>query len=277
MYNDYKPFRFRLSMLFPGRMIYGFHISLEPRTIYETEILERMTNLISSRNISIVHMYTCLNLMEESYCIIYIDLTDRDDVSVEELVQALRRTPLVTDVKLIRPLFRGFTFDPHIFPLMKNDRRIIVLGRLAYEGFIKQGRRDMGSGFNTVLYIVGFDIGSNIFKEICNVIGRWRIEDLLNWGSAIFQEMGYGRMKIISWNSEVKEAAIRVYDSFECELFKGSGRCESHLVRGIIAGWFSELFEKELIAVETKCIAKGDPYCEFEVKSKKVEEDSNQP
>ena len=66
---------------------------------------------------------------------------------------------------------------------------------------------------------------------------------------------------------EKGEVAIKVYDSSECELFKGSKKCESHLIRGMLAGWFSQLFRKEVKVREVKCIAKGDSYCQFEVKA----------
>ena len=71
-------------------------------------------------------------------------------------------------------------------------------------------------------------------------------------------------------------ASIKIYDSFECENVK-SDKPVSHFLRGILGGILFTIFRKEVTVYETKCIAKGDPYCEFEVKSKKVEEDSNQP
>ncbi|RLI15815.1 hypothetical protein DRO49_05240 [Candidatus Bathyarchaeota archaeon] len=35
--------------------------------------------------------------------------------------------------------------------------------------------------------------------------------------------------------------------------------------KGMLAG-FTHCFNRPMIAVETRCIAMGDPYCEFEVK-----------
>lgn len=33
-----------------------------------------------------------------------------------------------------------------------------------------------------------------------------------------------------------------------------------------MAGWFSAFFNRKVTAVEVKCIAKGDPYCQFRIK-----------
>ncbi|MCX8182794.1 MAG: hypothetical protein N3D12_06745, partial [Candidatus Methanomethyliaceae archaeon] len=73
---------------------------------------------------------------------------------------------------------------------------------------------------------------------------------------------GFGRMDILEFEHD--RAVIQVYDSFECELGKGRVVPYSHLVRGIIAGTLSEIFEKGFTVVEEACIAKGDPSCKFE-------------
>ncbi len=39
-------------------------------------------------------------------------------------------------------------------------------------------------------------------------------------------------------------------------------------VAGFIAGWLEEALGRKVDAKETKCVAKGDPYCEIEVKIK---------
>ena len=37
----------------------------------------------------------------------------------------------------------------------------------------------------------------------------------------------------------------------------------SQLIRGHISGFLTGLLKINVRAIETKCIAKGDPYCEF--------------
>ena len=42
-------------------------------------------------------------------------------------------------------------------------------------------------------------------------------------------------------------------------------KCFSQWVRDLIAGFASKYFGKKVNVIEMKCIAKGDPYCEFTV------------
>ena len=62
-----------------------------------------------------------------------------------------------------------------------------------------------------------------------------------------------------------KPMIVRIWDSMECEIGKGSETCFSRWTRGLIAGFASKYFGKKVTVVETRCIAKGDPYCEFTV------------
>ena len=40
----------------------------------------------------------------------------------------------------------------------------------------------------------------------------------------------------------------------------------SHMFRGMLAGVIEEIANRQVISLEEKCIAKGDPYCQFVVK-----------
>ena len=74
-------------------------------------------------------------------------------------------------------------------------------------------------------------------------------------------------MKVVDLYMELAKGKVIVYDSFECELFRGSDRPRSNLVRGMIAGWATELFKRKVSVKEVKCIAKDDPYCEFVIEA----------
>jgi len=56
---------------------------------------------------------------------------------------------------------------------------------------------------------------------------------------------------------------LRLYDSFECEAFRCSDRPASQFIRGHISGLISALLNSNIRVIETKCIAKGDDFCEF--------------
>jgi predicted hydrocarbon binding protein len=70
----------------------------------------------------------------------------------------------------------------------------------------------------------------------------------------------YARAKI---DDARREAVYRVYDSFECELFKGEGEIRAGFVRGLIGGWLAARWSVEVaedIEVnEVKCSRKETP------------------
>ena len=265
---NYIPFKFRLYTLSLNRDIYGFHLAFSPIATYKAEVLEKVVNIFSSKDISIVYFALSIGVSEGSHGTIFIDLTGMDHVNLDELASELRQIPYITDVKLIKPVFRGFIYDSTFHPLMVYDNRAIILMKNSYEGLIKQGRKQFGTGFNVILYYTGYDIGAGMYDMEVRRIGEENIEKLTKIAEAFFQQLGYGILRFGEVNLEEKTATLRIENLFECELFKDSGRCESHLVRGIIAGWFSRLFKGDVEVKEVKCIAKGDPYCEFKVRSK---------
>ena len=64
------------------------------------------------------------------------------------------------------------------------------------------------------------------------------------------------------------EARVRVYESFECSVFKGSDKPRGAMMRGLLAGFIAAIWDAELDDIgveEVKCIAKGDEYCEYKI------------
>jgi len=60
----------------------------------------------------------------------------------------------------------------------------------------------------------------------------------------------------------------RVNNSKLAKLYGNIGKPVDHIPRGWFAGAACVFFGKDVDAVETKCIAKGDEYCEFIIKPK---------
>jgi anti-anti-sigma regulatory factor len=51
------------------------------------------------------------------------------------------------------------------------------------------------------------------------------------------------------------------------ELFGRSDEPVCHSLTGYASGWCSAFFGKPTVAIETKCMGKGDPHCEFEIRT----------
>ncbi|MCS7365815.1 MAG: 4-vinyl reductase, partial [archaeon GB-1867-035] len=87
----------------------------------------------------------------------------------------------------------------------------------------------------------------------------------------IFRDIGqaYG-WAIFEVKEEDDKIIIKAKDLFECSSVQVvKNKPNSQFFRGYLSGVASILWEKEMVAEEVKCIAKGDDYCEFIIKERK--------
>ncbi len=265
--NGYVPFNLGFFIYKPGRRLLGLHIKFSVGAVDAVGVLHQVTSIFKKYNIPIINLG--ISSAEPSHAFIFLDVSDVDQTVFEKLfgklISELKHTPYIADVRLVQPIAESFIFDPYFFPLMVNNERAIIFLRRSYEGFIKLVRNKIGSGVKALLFFIGYDVGIQAFRKSHAVIAKKDLNKLLEVGKAFFQMMGYGIIEEAEVDMENARAIVRIKNCFECEMFKGSNQAESHFVRGIIAGWCSQLFGREVAAIEKKCIAKGDPYCEFHV------------
>lgn len=119
------------------------------------------------------------------------------------------------------------------------------------------------------LYLVSKDVGKKWIKAILNAHKMDKIKDQAKWGENTFTLAGLGKMKVSHWDAEKKEMIYKIENSRIAEEYGNVGRAVDHIARGWFAGAACIFFGADVDAVETKCIAKGDKYCEFIIKPKK--------
>jgi predicted hydrocarbon binding protein len=125
-----------------------------------------------------------------------------------------------------------------------------------------------GTGFAIVMLRIGESAGKSaakyyvqesdvkkriaLSKEVFDTPSEW------GWGSynlEITEEPPFIRLK--HYNSAFKDL---------CYLEGESKTPENHFVAGFFKGYFSTILSKELACTKTKCMAKGDEYCEYELR-----------
>jgi len=243
-----------------------FYIELDARSLNEPGILERITEIFLRYRVSILQLKMSAPLGKPIRVIVIADMKGKEGL-VEKIVKDLRLIYRALDAWVKPPIIEGVVIDSYSFPLSLHGRRVVLLRRDVYEGFIIGGWSRFGSGYGQLLYIVGFDAGRRAYKSHASLCPDKT--KMLMLAKDLFQMLGYGILDYIYVSDKDKEALIRVYESFECELFKGKGGVRGNFVRGLIAGWLSANWGlkdfRKITAEELKCMAKGDPYCEFHV------------
>ncbi len=260
----YVPYEVGRYVYLPGHNPFGFFIKLSPKALVTYGIMEAIAHVFASRNISILHFKMSRPIPGKPlYFLIFADI--KEENLLNELVKELKKVKYVKEVNVIKPVFNGFTSDTFFFPLTAMNERVIIIRKSLYQGIIKKLREELGSGYEAVLYYMGFEMGKNSYND-CLKIAKDNEDIIPKVFEELFRIFGFGVLKFTNILPGI-ECRARVYDSFECELFKGSGTVSSHLVRGILAGWFacfSRVYDISRVrAIELKCIARNEDFCEF--------------
>lgn len=256
-------FDLKRFIISPGRKLIGILGKMK----IDMESAPKFTSTIAKHNAVLRHFSTSAadGGEYETLCIAFLDITDSKSTP-EELVEELNKSGYFRVLKVIRPITDGLMVDTASYPLKVGTKRAAILTDAEYRGLLTEVRKLFGSGGDTLLYHVGYHMGMRLGRMQEEIAERVGIKDpkkiYKEITTAMFQLSGYGRMEVLEMEND--RAVIQVYDSFECELGKGRVIPYSHLVRGIIAGTLSEIFEKGFVVVEDACIAKGDPACKFD-------------
>jgi len=88
---------------------------------------------------------------------------------------------------------------------------------------------------------------------------------VLAYLSHLKESMNWGKISFPEADLEHGKGKIKVLNSFE-SLTQKCTQPSCHFFRGFLAGFLSELFGRDILLSEVKCVGRGDDYCEFEFK-----------
>lgn len=186
-------------------------------------------------------------------------------VTPEEALELVSKQEFVRSVRLILPTGNRVLSDDYFFPLVVGRKRVVIFRRTVYEALFKGIRERFGTAGEVMLYYVGFNIGYQAYSDYVSTTGSDKPETLVELAKTFLRTMGWGVFEIVKMDLEKGEAQVRVYNGFECEIGGGGEASYGHFSRGLVAGFFTRLLDRDVKAVETMCIAKGDPWCEFTI------------
>jgi predicted hydrocarbon binding protein len=262
------PFGVERFLFYRGRKLYGFVVE----GISWPGELAIMTGIVAERGLDITYWNTCtVRRGEKGVDIFFIDFTG-SAVKPEDLVREFRRLDFITDVKVVRPTIEGFIADDVAFPVMLGPHRAIIFSEPALRGFLIDFRRRLGSGGEAMLYYLGREVGAERARHIsreADGIGARSMDEKFTIGAKIFISLGYGVLEILELREDPAYLRVRIQGCIECELGRDAGHPFSQFIRGILDGFASQIFERRMFAEEIRCVAQGDPHCEFEIREKK--------
>ncbi len=254
----------RVIVFDKGRKLYGLALECGVRK----GVLRRLSEIAEKVGAVIRFVQYSMTEAEEPLVkgMAFLDFSD-SEATPEEALELVRKQKFVREAYLIKPGRKGIIFDDYFFPLVVGCERAVIFRKNVYEALFKGVRENFGSAGEAMLYYQGFYIGAKIYGLYANMAGSENPEDLTEVVKAMLMTLGWAIIDDVEVDVKKGTAKVRILENFECEIGKGYGKPYSQFLRGAIAGMFAKFFRKDVKVQEVKCIAKGDAYCEFAVKT----------
>ncbi len=202
-----------------------------------------------------------------------LDLSNK----VEEAVKGGKAT---TKTALIKNAIRKYLEETKVptitdgKALQDSEGRISGLGvrfvllSLQVLGLVKKNANNLcdPKKVNELIFNAAKDAGMNTGLNFQRSLGKSG-KDAFFAHVKLAKPFGWGRPEIREENGKF---IMKYYYSWEAEAYleaygKKSNDCVCHISRGLLAGIASVTVGEFSKLEETKCSAKGDPYCQFEV------------
>ena len=145
--------------------------------------------------------------------------------------------------------------------------RYLLIRPETITGFQKEIEKIRGEEAKEGLYLGGFKGGylsSKKYREVFNFSESEIVEFMMRMGA----EIGWGCFTLDHYHSGTGTMRITVRNSPFAGSYGKSSEGVCHLIRGVVAGMASVLFDQDCTASEIECVSKGDDRCVFEVDAK---------
>jgi len=253
-----RPIEMPCGIRAAGREVVQFCISLKN----VPGALGQVAGELAKRGVNILSGYMSAHPGEElGYVAFFADITDAA-VGLEELVSALRQLDMVAELEVHEAEVPGLIVDAVHFPLLFLGQEAVIIDLRMIGHMFSRLDEVFGTGASVILYEMGMRAGKVIVEEVaeCGIPEK----DMMKVIAAMGVARGWGITEILSWDPKAARLVLRIWENFECKPLAGRKRKpHSHLMRGLIAGIVSRLTGQPVKVREVKCLAKGDPYCEF--------------
>jgi predicted hydrocarbon binding protein len=181
-----------------------------------------------------------------------------------EIERAIFSSPFTISSK-VQESHNGLLLDTIQFPIMMTTGyRAFVFSQDVFNRIFSSIREKFSSGGDVIIYNEGLAYGEQQAKIMYSFFGKQKVFELLPELVKLYQSVGLGRPVLSKFELQNPSSWIRIYDSLECQGQKSSVPY-SQFLRGNICGMANVLYDRAMKCKETKCVAMGNEYCEFEL------------
>ena len=251
-----------------GKEVFGFSII----TTGQKGEISQLAHIFSDRKLNIIYMTSSYRKREEKrpWIFFMVDFTG-SKFKPEDIVNEINKLEFVESVRLIKPIKNGIFVDSIHFPIIVGGERSIIFRVSIIDGLINTLKRQLGEAGRAFLYHEGFRVGRNLYKTYKNWLKKEDPHLLSKIITVMSRVLGYGIAEVAELSMENKEAKIIIYDSFERRTAIEKDEQKHNFIRGILAGFFTEIFKILTVAKETQCPEDFEKPCIIHVFPKEKE------
>jgi predicted hydrocarbon binding protein len=156
---------------------------------------------------------------------------------------------------------RQINFEEGRITLLKQP--VMIAPVYTFSSILKNLREAVGQKkADEIIYKSSKDAGIKYMSALKKSFSMSKV-DMIKWAVNSITLSGWGKVTVINANGEQNTFTIRVNDSVVAKELGKSSEPTDAILAGFFAGGGTAIFEENVEVRETRCIAKGDPYCEF--------------
>jgi len=203
----------------------------------------------------------CSAMPQHNYCEFDIKLSDEDigeigmPYNIQKDSEEYERFDIHFDEENGRIVFEK---DFSIISLREEEATI----KREFEGII-------GITADTISREIARDVThkalTDIYKIIIKIVGSFSKRTI---GLELLKQVpmrGYGVPELFYFDEKKGIFKLRVKNCYNAIVYRHSEKPVCSLMSGVFTGGGEIIFNRRMECIETKCMAMGDPYCEFEV------------
>ncbi len=243
-------------------------MEFEQEALTARGVLVQLFECFARSGVPILSIHLASRPGEPQWAFIACDV--QDPRKAEEVLACVKAVPHVKSAEYSPPIVEGIVVDVWGYPPLLGGARTVMVQEPVFRASLQYGWRHMGTGFGLMLYHTFFDSGTEVYREFFSVLAGRR-EDQARLFEHVFRLAGYGVLEVVEFTD--RKLVARVYDSIECKHLGEFEEAESMMIRGLLAGFAAAEWgvdKRDVEPRETKCIKRGDPYCEFVITRKKT-------
>ena len=265
-HREKGPSRTLSKELLIGRIESGRRLAQVVVTIRdEVGSVASVNALIATLNVDI-RQSTSYSLPVDSLAIYNAFVVFNDPkISLIQLVERLEESPHVVKVEAHEGR-DGVIVDGISFPVNWQGRRTVILSQPATTRMFEAMRFSLGSGGEVILYQQGYSYGKELAEFFVARLGTDYLSRNFEYAMRILAATGWGVPEFVGSGANFPDMTVSMLSCFECEGARTSQPI-CCFMRGFLSGVSSTIAGHKIHCEESRCIAKGDARCEFNLRS----------